>query len=569
MTGAISFSIIMLMLSFIAERLSNFLKLYFNNKKIWIPFFYWKKKPRTFKNFSWGFSTQLRILANRQPTEAAEKEREYRILTINIILGILLATLINANFFEIITAISTISGQGNDLNLISGWSESDIENKLPKFIIGGIMHLTLIWAVSLMLFNRLDENKQRIEPQWRIRIPFFVLVGFSLLTFGLLIMVKQKNITGVLSHNLLLNIGEHSLGYIITGVFLSLGSKFWHDLLDLLFKYKNVHQSINTKSTYTNFDKPEALMALANTSHFDVAHELMDKYSDEIKSIDSVRSVGLVSELNDFGGYYKRVIEVEFTTEMAQRKLIDLSKSAFVVVNHNSFYLKDYLKLTYTSNIIAISDDYIEKIKASKPICYAFNEKNTGIYGTFSVIKEREQYFAISNVHVFANTDELTSIHNDKEYILQSKSIKFVVDDKIYNGTIVDGAYNFSNYQSKKDYCKCTISKQLYDAYNELIKPTEHKANLAPNSYMIMFGATSKVIDFKPIKYNTHWVNVDYNLFRKDLHLYKIKPTKRKTISGDSGGVVLFKTTDGKGNEFIKKGMLVAASDSYSYIFLI
>lgn len=557
----------MLMLSFIAERLSNFMKLYFNNKKIWIPFFYWENKPKNYANFRWGFSTRLRILANRQPTESAEKEREYRILTINIVFGILLATLINANFFEIISVVGKISEGDSELNIISGWSQSEIIGDLDKYIKGAVFHILLLWSVSLMLFNRLDENKQRIEPQWRIRIPFFVLFGFSIIIFGLSVCGKID-----FKKDILINIVEHSVGYIITGIFLSLGSKFWHDLLDLLFKYKNVHQTINSKSTYSDFGKPESLMALANTSHYDVANQLIDKYRDGIKNIDGVRSVGLVSELDKFGGYYKRVIEVEFTNETSQQELIDLSKSAFIVVNHNTFYLKDYLKLTYTSNIIANSANIIDKIKNSEPVCYSYNIKNEkenkNIYGSFSVTKEDGKFYAISNIHVFAYKDELKRIHKNKEYILKAKSIEFVVGNKTYKGTIVDKAYNFSNYESKKDYCKCSISKQLYEAYNKLIKPNEFTNNLSPNSYMNMFGATSKIIDFKPIKYNIHWVNVDYKNFRKDLHLYKIRRTTGKTISGDSGGAIFYKTTDGKGNEFINKGMLVAASDSYSYIFL-
>ena len=52
----IAFSIIMLMLSFVSERVSNFLKLHFQNKSIWIPY------PHFNKVFRWGLRTQIKIL---------------------------------------------------------------------------------------------------------------------------------------------------------------------------------------------------------------------------------------------------------------------------------------------------------------------------------------------------------------------------------------------------------------------------------------------------------------------------------------------------------------------------
>ena len=51
-----------------------------------------------------------------------EKEREYRILLINIIIGIAIATIANANFFQIVQKISLLTDStfGPSLNIVPG-----------------------------------------------------------------------------------------------------------------------------------------------------------------------------------------------------------------------------------------------------------------------------------------------------------------------------------------------------------------------------------------------------------------------------------------------------------------
>jgi len=68
-----------------------------------------------------------------------------------------------------------------------------------------------------------------------------------------------------------LTIIANIIGFVGVGLFLSLGSKFWHDLLDLLFTIKNTRQHLSEPSTYTNFHSAAAIVNLAKTPRDEVA----------------------------------------------------------------------------------------------------------------------------------------------------------------------------------------------------------------------------------------------------------------------------------------------------------
>ena len=312
----------MMLLSFISERLSNFLKLYFQGKEIWIFFpnklpsldvkdkiqrraYYKEIRPNSSKyivpwtRWSLGLVGRIKLLAKKQPTSAAEKEREYRVMTINIIVGIIVATISNGNFFEISEAISNVATENNNgLQILPGWDLDKMQDKIWPHIIGAVYLISLLWSVSLMFFNRLFEVNTKISQQ-KIRRPFFILLITTIISLLIVLIVDEEK-----NGNFIFNIIYHCVGFVITGLFLSLGSKFWHDLLDILFKYKNVRQRANERSTYTDYDSPEKIMALANTAHYQVAEELFKEYEDEIWKIEDVVSVGLKSRLDEIDGFF-------------------------------------------------------------------------------------------------------------------------------------------------------------------------------------------------------------------------------------------------------------------------
>ncbi|MGC4039938.1 MAG: hypothetical protein QM710_03855 [Flavobacterium sp.] len=540
----ISFSIIMMMLSFVSERTSNFIKLYFQSKIIYIPFIYIDK------NGKWNvfLSAKLEILAYSQPTQAAEKEREYRVMIINIIIGIIIAALANANFFEIIKKISSKTSN-NDVILIQGWLMSDID--LPK-VLGFFYLLTFLWSLSLMLFNKLQENATGVN-QYYVRAPFLLWIIFTVV---LLILGHgdQKS-----NYYIIIN---HTIGYAMVGVFLSLGSKFWHDLLDILFKFKNTQQKLADNKTYTDYDSADKLAALAETFQYEVAEQLFQTYKNEISKIEGVVSYGFNTVMDKRSRLYRKIIEVEYSTAEAQKPLLELQNCSSIMLNYNTFYLKDYLNLYYTNTLEAVNavDD--------SPQCYAHNDYDGNDHnrGSFNVAIIDQKYYAISNLHVFADKAEFKDYYENKNYVLTHTDVKFVINGETFYGSIdldrID--FGFKNDESQ-DFAACEIGADLYNAYTNFIKGHINLSNL-PIGKMEMFGAASKHQQFNMIStFLATDCKVNYNTFYRQMKLIKIDDIK--VIKGDSGSFVYYKQKINSTTTIIQKGIIVAKSDNFSYMF--
>ena len=263
----------MMMLSLVSERAANFFKLYFQGKILYIPFLY-----RLNTGWITHLKVRIEILAYKQPTPAAEKEREYRLMVVNILIGIVIATLANANFFEIVKQISS-PDTGASLS-IRGFV-GPFDNS--RFIVGSLYMLFFIWSLSLILFSRLDEFHSQIK-QYVYKYPFilWIIITFVLVLLGLL----------DTSLGWCLDIVTHSLGYIFVGMFLSLGSKFWHDLLDVLFYAKKINGKRVDKASYesNNLKEFEEFITLSES---EIIAKLYQDNLNYLKSLKNVISVGI------------------------------------------------------------------------------------------------------------------------------------------------------------------------------------------------------------------------------------------------------------------------------------
>src|SRR5690606_15692596 len=94
-------------------------------------------------------------------------------------------------------------------------------------------------------------------------------------------------------------------------------------------------------------------------------------------------------------------IEVEFTTNKAQDQLLKMKAEGEVQINYNTFFLKDYLEIKFTKELIAVPDIGI----GTRPVCYAKNNahSNEDIKGSFNVKKTTDGCIAFGCLHVFAS----------------------------------------------------------------------------------------------------------------------------------------------------------------------
>ncbi|WP_203296576.1 hypothetical protein [Luteirhabdus pelagi] len=547
----ISFSIVMLMLSFVAERVSNFLKLHFQNKTIRIPVF------RIFKTrngkYPFWLKAKLKVLAHKQPTERLEKEREYRVLTINIICGLGIATFSNANFFQLVERISSIPDASDNVNLaiITGWNMGQFTPGNWEFIVMGAFVLSyVIWSLSIILFNDLIElsDNDKVNSS-KVRYPFYI----GTLILGLLMLISNSMGWGEIS-----TVFEHAMGFIITGLFLSLGSKFWHDLLDTLFSLKKSQQHVNTKATYLETYEASQVETLANISQFEIASELLNRYQKDLEKIDGVLSVGLNTIINSTSGLYQRVIEVEVDSPMAQKEVEKIMNEGVYTRDLNRFHLKNYVKIVVSAYLKALSYS-LNNVLKEKPIFHAKNDVENS-YGTFYLVEEDNKVYAISNFHVFASKADLLDHHNGPIKKLQDVDITLTIGNKEFNARITDFRFNHN-----EDFAKAEIESGNSDVLKEYHKLIDNEWLISPEGDLRIVGSYTKKIRFRN-KWESTYCEIDFGEFKKEMWLFKIfAMTPGLPNFGDSGSLIFYKNNPD--DQKLSCGMLVAVSQNYAYMY--
>jgi hypothetical protein len=553
----IAFSITMLILTLVSERLSNFIKLFLQDKDIYV--FYPHTRNRKLKIF---LKSRISILSIKQPTKSAEKEREYRVLVITLLTSFVIAAFLNINLFQVINVLFENSLQGTEFK--SPITPITISNPIIWY---GVVFITLFyWIIILTLYKHLCERENKGHPKASsiilLSIAFFVILPL------LLIWLTGSSEKCSFTWGDYRLIVYHILGYIGTGLFLSLGSKFWHDFLDLLFKIKNTKQRLSEEETFKNYSTTEEIVNMAETPRDKVVDALYNKYKSDIASIEGIVSYGMNTVFDEKSRLFKKSIEVEFTNAEAQQNLSELREHGFVEVNYNTYYLKHYMDILFTSELAALDSETVSasknqthKLLYEEPVCYAFNKKEEKSFGSFGVFEDNGKYYAISNLHVFATSGDLKNIHNSSNYIIeeQNRIVVFVIGTKQKEGKILDD-YKFLNLHGNGyDYCKCEIDKETYDLFNATIVKSKLEVNHL--DYMTMFGALSKYnVRFHNLRSGTV-CRIKYNNFLKELYLYKIIPTNKNVQRGDSGSIVYYRS-QGK----IFKAMIIAKSDTYAYI---
>lgn len=538
----IGFTTIIFVMSTISERVANFLKLYFQDKIIYIPVV----PHRAGGKWIFFMKARISILAQSQITQAAEKEREYRVLVINIIVGILSAAFINLNIFEVLEYVGD-----TDTPLNIGWTLTDLRQS--RIIFGFVYLFLFIWSGSLILFSKLPEQKRNISKKY-IYTPFFVWLTF---TVTLLIASAAGHVG---EKQILL----HFTGYVSVGVFLSLGSKFWHDLLDILFSFKRTQEKLTDRKLITDFDSADQIIKYTEISQYNIAEQLYDKYRPELWKIDGVVSCGLVTYFNERVKLYQKRIEVEFTNNEAQQQLFKLREEGEVQINYNTFFLKDHLKIEFTLDLVAVPDVGINNGK----VCFARNKSNVETKGSFGVKKSGSKYIAYSCLHVLAEDNDFKRFLKDENARLSPDKleVEFYIDGTSVSGMINPDTVLFGNKGGGyygADYCECEIDEVIYNTYSDFIKPY-HLEDFADEK-MKMFGATSKLLDLKNPLSNIVSSKVNYGGgFYKEMELYKIDSGASTVRPGDSGAAVYFKES---GSSKICIGIIVSKSANNSYMF--
>ncbi len=96
------------------------------------------------------------------------------------------------------------------------------------------------------------------------------------------------------------------LGCILTGFFISLGSKFWHDLLDILFEVKNYKRALADPETF-KVDNVKSLEKILSTYQSDFIRLAYNDARSKYMAMDNVKAISL--KQNGLGYYFEVTVK--------------------------------------------------------------------------------------------------------------------------------------------------------------------------------------------------------------------------------------------------------------------
>jgi hypothetical protein len=333
---AISIAIILFILSMVSERFVTWVKLYFGRDGRWLM----------------GFSKKGEDLTTKKKDPEQEKQRERKILGLNISLSIMVALVAHADFFQMF-------GEEAPYKAI-GWIDLARSSITPANIISG----------------------------------FF--------------------------------------GCVLTGLFISLGSKFWHDLLDLLFYTKNLKEKLTNPQTFqvTSVDQ---LNEFLQFNEGDLVRMAIAQNEIPLKSkfpnIDYLNdSVGIVH------GERRAVMSIYLHDENAA----GIPAQVPVKLPSGS---------TFQVHTEVVPDAGVATISAGMDGSLA-GKTSKGFQGSgCCVVKDKdENHFILTNCHVFTEGD-LESPQHDTG---QTKAL--------YNGKEI-GKWEFGSLDSRGDFALVSLDK--------------------------------------------------------------------------------------------------------------
>ncbi len=331
----IEFAIIMFILSLITERIANFIKLSLHEKALNIPTSDYNQ------GFAWS-TLKFGNLRDKSTDRNITKTRENKVLIINLILGFLVAFMFNADLFTIFEKIKhgnpteAITGWSNVQGLLPDSCPIVI---IIAFVTIATIFFTYLWYSTIpfiiyvqnYLYSKTENSTFSSVTTKLHRVVIviflycFILLGlhakfeclsckiilyshcsglllsaflvilspkinslfngqtnkleyFLALCFGLLGLVYLNGCIWFPDHSVL--VVEKVFGFFLVGCFLSLGSKFWHDMLDLLFQLKNYRNKLNDPLTFMQ-PTLSATVGYIETPDYNIVKKIYDQRKDE------------------------------------------------------------------------------------------------------------------------------------------------------------------------------------------------------------------------------------------------------------------------------------------------
>lgn len=339
------------------------------------------------------------------------------------------------------------------------------------------------------------------------------------------------------------------IGVVLTGCFLSLGSKFWHDLLDLLLQIKNLKSKLNDRQEM-EFNRIEEVDAYMNSYEVDLIKKVLEDRQAEIISLPQVRGIGIKS---DSEGFYCEVAVIDNSVMLPQNLIYNYPPGRIKFLRFKKIFTSEIVTLNKrpVQPGIEIGGATTKGISGTLGCIVRYKNSNLPVLLTcYHVVKSPNQAWEVFD----ASMTERVEHPNDRKlaYIGKVKEAKrnlrvdvAVIDPDLNTIELLATSPGFGSIKSHR-----YVTKEDQDR------------NTIVNKYGKVTGSTSGRIDsigyVATIRYLDGSQHTLYNLIR-------IKPLSgEKPFSrpGDSGSIVV--DTDGQAI-----GMVVAGTDDHSFSYAV
>lgn len=338
------------------------------------------------------------------------------------------------------------------------------------------------------------------------------------------------------------------LGIILTGCFISFGSKFWHDLLDLLYQIKNTKRVLSDPETY-KVDNTKSLQKIFNTYQSDFIKAAYLEAQTKYMAMDNVKAIGIKS--NDLGFYFE----------------ITIDKNNPDIEPFYQYLLDDGTPQNIPVKIVVLAEGDSIKALSLNLSAKVFNMKNKPAYGTIGVVVKKQN----------DQTDKkylLTCCHNVLETfgVIDNSSLHTEdagVSNSNFETKIGTVSYAFIDHEIDAALIEITPENENIiinfvpkmghiNNYRELNRSDEKKVKTS------IYGATTYGVNDKSSKgvlnslYNT--IEITYKKYGdKKITMMNLIQISNKALPGDSGSCVV----DSRCNLL---GLIVAGSDEVTYV---
>jgi hypothetical protein len=359
--------------------------------------------------------------------------------------------------------------------------------------------------------------------------------------------VKDRGIPG---YEIL--IWQTFFGCIFTALFISLGSKFWHDLLDLLLQVKNLKKKLNDERTFTLPDTIENFDEFIKAPESKLALSADEKHHDDLMKIPGVISVGPGYLETPTG--HTGCLEVHFNDMNAMGRVPNI-----VNIILGTMTVPIPVNKIFTGNAFIHADIF------GAGIMTANRNKANGWGSLGCIVKKKANVtdkYILSCFHVLSSNSNLSGEELTKDILIRQKNSEGIPEDLVANFT--EGVRT-----EKLDAAIAKIITAPEKFSNALLSNPRIIRKVTPidvkRKMPVRLFSRMRDAEFNGIVFNDSWrqslkyPDKDFEL--EDLIVLTAKiGNNNQTISvkGDSGSLVLDET-----NQAI--GIVVGGDDCFTY----